>query len=319
MGSRRSAPRRHRPAPPRTPRRPRPPTSKQHGPMAGPSATRRSSGRAPNSATSARTAAGSTPATVPRQPACAAATAPVRGSTTNAGMQSATNTPSATPASSVTRRVRLDARDRRGIVAGAHAHDRGAVDLPRDVERPARRRPRAAAGAGSPRRCRARRPSARPCSAMSNGAALTPPARVENPCTNGGAISRRPQQRQLGRAAPASSSSIRASPCHRPQPSARSAASAACMSGGSSDANDIFLPVAGCTNAERARVQRLPPQRVRDRAHGRLARRPPVGPIGQQRAAERRHVHAHLVRAPGLEPRLDARRARERARPRASS
>ena len=84
------------------------PTSKQHGPMAGPSATRRSSGRAPNSATSARTAAGSTPATVPRQPACAAATAPVRGSTISAGMQSATNTPSATPGVVGDQRVRLD-------------------------------------------------------------------------------------------------------------------------------------------------------------------------------------------------------------------
>ena len=48
------------------------------------------------------------------------------------------------------------------------------------------------------------------------------------------------------------------------------------MSAGSSDENDIFLPVAGWTNAERARVQRLPPQRVRDRAHAPVARRPPV-------------------------------------------
>ena len=39
-------------------------------------------------------------------------------------------------ASSVHERVRLDARERRRIVARAHAHDRGAVDLARDVERP---------------------------------------------------------------------------------------------------------------------------------------------------------------------------------------
>ena len=56
--------------------------------------------------------------------------------------------------------------------------------------------------------------------------------------------------------------------------------------------------------AEQARVQRLPPQRVGDGAHRRIARRPPVDLVAQQRTAKRRQVDAHLVRPPGLQARL---------------
>ena len=63
--------------------------------------------------------------------------------------------------------------------------------------------------------------------------------------------------------------------------------------------------------AEQPRVQRLPSERVGDGAHREIARRPAVDLVAQQRAAERRQVHAHLVRPPRLEPRLHPRRARE--------
>jgi hypothetical protein len=73
------------------------PTSKQQTPMDGPNATRRSAARVPYSLVIRAMVAGSTPATVPRQPACTAAKAPVTGSASSAGMQSATNTATAIP------------------------------------------------------------------------------------------------------------------------------------------------------------------------------------------------------------------------------
>jgi hypothetical protein len=167
------------------------PTSKQHGPIAGPSAIRRSPGRAPKSAASVRTTAGNTPATVPRQPACAAATAPVRGSTTIAGMQSATNTPSATPgsfvqsASASTRATASGSSPARTCTTVAPCTWRATKSgPPRPAARSSRRRFSATLAGTSNQRA--------PRLSESYGAGLTPPARVEKPWRNGAPISSEP-------------------------------------------------------------------------------------------------------------------------------
>jgi len=115
------------------------PTSKQHGPIAGPRATRRSAARAPKCAAS-RADGGRQNARERAAPAGVnGANAPVRGSATSAGMQSATKTGERDVAALGDEPVDAQAGDVGRRVAGAHAREVGAVHLRRDIERGAAR------------------------------------------------------------------------------------------------------------------------------------------------------------------------------------
>ena len=116
--------------------------------MDGPTAATRSAGRASNARASALTAAAGTPAANPRQPAWAAATAPLRESASRSGTQSAVWIAIATSGSFESDDVRLGTRARREAIAGAVDHDRRAMNLTKphqvvevDAQRRRHRRP----------------------------------------------------------------------------------------------------------------------------------------------------------------------------------
>ena len=132
------------------------PTSKQLGPIDGPSATRMRSGRAPSSTMRATTFA-ATPSTVPRQPAWADPITRASGSANRSGMQSAANAPSTGPDAIGDEAVELGGLGER-LADLPHG---GAVDVAHDLELVRSRSRRARrAGGGSPRRSPRRRPSA---------------------------------------------------------------------------------------------------------------------------------------------------------------